>query len=135
MICNRVASTTRLRVEQLESRDLLTADPFAAADLLPGNPQGSSDMSGGGFPGQVSAMAAASLGFINTGGTTVSVSGSNPNPTNVDPNSTAAIVPAGAPAATTGVGQMTITTGANTPGIGSFGTATAGFASEVGGRS
>ena len=30
---------------------------------------------------------------------------------------------------------MTITTGANTAGIGSFGTATAGFASEVGGRS
>jgi hypothetical protein len=133
MIRSRVASSTRLRVEQLESRDLLAADPFAAADLLPSNPQGSSDMSGGGFPGQVSVIAAASLGF--TSGTTVLVSGSNPNPTNVDPNSTAATVPAGAPSANSGVGQMTITTGANTPGIGSFGTATAGFASEVGGRS
>lgn len=133
MICTRVRSSARLRVEQLESRDLLAADPFAVANLLPSNPQGSSDMSGDGFPGQVSAIAAASLGF--TSATTAFVSGSNPSTTNVDPNSTTAIVPAGAPAATTGVGQMTITNGANTAGIGSFGTATSGFASEVGGRS
>ncbi len=132
MIRNRVASSTRLRVEQLESRALLAADPFAAADLLPNNPQGSSDMSGGGFPGQMSAMAAASLGFTSTNGTIAFVPGTNAN---VDPNSTAAIVPVGAPAATSGVGQMTITTGANTAGIGSFATPTAGFASEVGGRS
>ena len=32
-------------------------------------------------------------------------------------------------------GQMTITTGANTPGIGSFATSTLGYASENGGRS
>ncbi len=133
MIRNRVLSSTRLRVEQLESRDLLAADPFAVGNLLPSNPQGSSDMSGDGFPGQVSVIAAASLGF--TSGTTAFVSGSNPSTTSADPNSTAAIVPVGAPAATTGVGQMTITTGANTAGIGSFGTATSGFASEVGGRS
>jgi hypothetical protein len=131
MIRNRVASSRRLRVEQLESRALLAADSFAAAELLPSNPQGSSDMSGGGFPGQMSAIAATSLGFTSTSGTIAFV----PGTTNVDPNSTAAIVPVGAPAATTGVGQMTITTGANTAGIGSFATATAGFASEFGGRS
>jgi hypothetical protein len=133
MIRKRAVSTTRLRVELLESRDLLAADPFVAVNLLPSNPPGSSDLSGDGFPAQVSVMAAASLGF--TSGTTALVSGSNPNPTTVDPSTTAAIVPTGAPAATTGVGQMTITTGANTAGIGSFATATAGFASEVGGRS
>ena len=68
MIRDRRAVNTRLCVEQLESRALLAADPFAAADLLPSNPQGSSDMSGGGFPGQVSVVAAASLGFTNATG-------------------------------------------------------------------
>ena len=134
MIRKRAVSTTRLRVELLETRDLLAADPFVAVNLLPSNPPGSSDLSGDGFPAQVSVIAAASLGF--TSGTTALISGSNPNPTIVDPSAAAASAPTtGAPAATTGVGQMTLTTGANTPGIGSFATATAGFASEVGGRS
>lgn len=40
-----------------------------------------------------------------------------------------------APDATSGLGQITISTGANTPGMGSFATSTLGYASENGGRS
>ncbi len=134
MIRDRRTANTRLRLEQLEPRAMLAADLFAAADLLPSNPQGSSDMAGGGFPGQVSAVAAAAAGFVNNSAIT-SVSGSNPSTNSVDSTNAVLTAPMGAPAATTGVGQMTITTGANTNGIGSFATATAGFASEVGGRS
>jgi hypothetical protein len=136
MVSNRAKSATRLQVEALESRALLAGTGTAeSAGLLPTNPQGAGTLAGGGFPGQVSAIAAAATigypmqgpGFISTPGTAIVLVG-------VDPN-TAPAPTDGAPLATTGLGQLTITTGANTPGIGSFACSTLGYASENGGRS
>jgi hypothetical protein len=130
----KTTQPTRLQLETLESRDLLTADPFATPIPMT-NPNGDSVLPGYGFPGQYSTLvAAATIGYPTPSVGFVSVPGSNVVLTGTDlsgsPSSSFT-----APAATTATGQMTITTGANTPGIGSFATSTLGYGSENGGRS
>lgn len=134
MLRSRNESTTRLCVEQLEPRDLLAAWGIANDLILANMLNGVNDLSGAGFPNQISTVAAATafgnplaVGFGTTPGIAVVLTNPDPNMT-LQPTLTA-------PDAATGVGQMTITTGANTPGIGSFATSTLGYASENGGRS
>lgn len=125
---------TRLQLESLESRDLLAADVFASPVPMT-NPNGDSVLPGYGFPGQYSTLgAAATIGYPTPSVGFVSVPGSNVVLTGTD-LSASLNGSFSAPAATTGTGQMTITTGANTLGIGSFATSTLGYASENGGRS
>jgi hypothetical protein len=147
----------RLKLEELEPRSLL-------ASLTGGSPDvtGNGSLSGGGFPVDPAAVAAnATIGFpignvsfsaggaINVGdiGSTVvnfGFNGGGFNAVGTTPGSAFSTglgalfsngLNSSAPDANTGVGQMTITTGANTAGLGSFATSTLGFASENGGRS
>lgn len=130
----KTTQPTRLQLETLESRDLLTADPFATPIPMT-NPNGDSVLPGYGFPGQYSALvAAATIGYPTPSVGFVSVPGSNVVLTGTDVSGSLS-GSFTAPAATTATGQMTITTGANTPGIGSFATSTLGYGSENGGRS
>ena len=131
MTGDRANTTARLRVEELESRAMM-AVMGGTPDLLPTNPDGSSDLVGDGFPGQMAAIAAAAENFA-VPGFTVPTDAAQVVVTNNE--QTAPPLVSRAPDATTGVGQMTMTTGANTPGIGSFATSVSGFASEFGGRS
>lgn len=125
---------TRLQLETLESRTLLAGDVFAQ-DVPMTNPNGDSVLPGYGFPGQYSTLgAAATIGYPTPSVGFVSVPGSNVVLTGTDLSASLS-GSFSAPAATTGTGQMTITTGANTLGIGSFASSTLGFASENGGRS
>ncbi len=126
--------STRLQLESLESRDLLAADPFATP--VPNtNPNGDGVLPGYGFPGQFSALTLGStIGYPTPAVGFVAVPGSNVV-LNATDASTSLVGSFTAPAVTTATGQMTITTGANTPGIGSFATSTLGYASENGGRS
>ena len=117
---NPVRPPRRLAIEVLESRALLSANGFP----------GSSAFEAGGFSGTLVANAVTSgvavgsvtavpyngqVGFVAAN--TVTVPAAN----------------AAGPDATTGVGQMTITNGINTPGISSFATPTCGTGSIGGG--
>ncbi|MBI3838903.1 MAG: hypothetical protein HY288_13350 [Planctomycetia bacterium] len=111
---------TRLAVEELESRALLSANG------LPGN----SAFEGAGLPGTVAANAVSSGIAVGSFGP-LAVNGlvggiGLVNNVIVPPANTSG------PDATTGVGQMTITNGANTLGIGSFATPTCGTGSMGG---
>lgn len=131
MKCN--TRKTCLCIEQLEARDLLAADPVMNA-LPTTNPNGASVLPGYGFPAEVSAIAAAAtLAFPTPTVGFTSVPGSNIVLTGTDSNAGATSF--SAPTASSGVGQMTLATGANTLGMGSFATSTLGYSSENGGRS
>ena len=156
MVCQE-KKTLRLRLEELEDRSLLAGDSAAATpDLVPTNPNGASVLPGGGFPAEVAAVAASAISLpagsltlaaglnLNSAGT--SAFGVNTAAAGLAQTPGAAIVLTGdgstsaglfsrAPDANSGVGQMLLTTGANTPGLGSFATSTLGYASENGGRS
>jgi hypothetical protein len=149
-----------LHLEELESRSMLAAVPGvlpAAPDLTTGG-QGSGTLPGNGFPAEVAASVAANvLGFpagdlnfannlnlqtagVSAVGINTAANGLAQIPgvsivlTGVD-GSTSSSLFSRAPDANSGVGQMLLTTGANTPGLGSFATSTLGYASENGGRS
>ncbi|HEV3138157.1 MAG TPA: hypothetical protein VGZ26_09635 [Pirellulales bacterium] len=118
----RIRPFTRLAVEELESRALLSANGFPI----------SSAFETGGFPGDVPVSILPSNAAIgNLGPRAInSLAGTASAFKRVDPPSSTA-----GPDATTGVGQMTITNGVNTPGIASFATPTCGTGSpNVGGR-
>jgi hypothetical protein len=110
---------TRLAVEELESRALLSANGFPI----------SSAFETGGFAGTLpvsllpSSVAVGNFGPQAVNNLVGTASASN----RVVPASNTA-----APDATTGVGQMTITNGVNTPGIGSFAMPTCGTGSMGG---
>jgi hypothetical protein len=149
----------RLKLEELEPRSMLATLTGASPDVT-----GNGALSGGGFPVDPAAVAAnAMIGFplgnigfpagainvgdigftsvnfgFNNGG--VNAAGNLPQtPGAAVSTGLGASFPGGlnssAPDATTGLGQITISTGANTPGMGSFATSTLGFGSENGGRS
>ncbi|HTM52720.1 MAG TPA: hypothetical protein VL175_01755 [Pirellulales bacterium] len=126
----------RLKLEELEPRSLLATLTGASPDVT-----GNGALSGGGFPVDAAAVAAnatigfpvgnvninlAALGVAQTPGAAFSTGLSGPFTGGLNSS---------APDATSGLGQITISTGANTPGMGSFATSTLGFASENGGRS
>jgi hypothetical protein len=138
----------RLKLEELEPRALLAALTGGSPDVT-----GNGALSGGGFPIDAAAVAANAIGSA-IGNVNFPAGAINPadlgfasaNFVNQAPTPGAAVStgfgassPGGANSnaldATTGVGQITISTGANTPGMGSFATSTLGFASENGGRS
>jgi hypothetical protein len=152
----------RLRLEELEPRSLLATLTGASPDVTGngalaggGFPVDAAAVAANatiGFPlGNISfpagAINFADIGFtsvnfngaINAAGMNVASLGLAQTPGAVFTTGLGAWFSGGlnsrAPDATTGVGQMTITTGANTPGLGSFATSTLGFASENGGRS
>jgi len=149
-----------LHLEELESRSMLAAVPGvlpATPDLTTGG-QGSGTLPGNGFPVEVAASVSANvlgftigdLNFANgsnlataagaAAGINTAANGISQVPavsivlTGVD-GSTSSSLFSRAPDANSGVGQMLLTTGANTPGLGSFATSTLGYASENGGRS
>ncbi len=107
----------RLAVEELESRALLSANGFPI----------NSAFETGGFPGSPGANAVTSgvplLSFGPLGINSLVAAAGFGNNVVVPRTNTSA------PDATTGVGQMTITNGANTLGIGSFATPTCGTGS------
>jgi len=145
----------RLKLEELEPRSLLATLTGASPDVT-----GNGALSGGGFPVDAAAVAAnATIGFpvgnvsLQAGAINVADVGSlanfglnnaGVNAAGINlaalgvaqtPGAAFSTLNSSAPDATSGVGQITISTGANTPGMGSFATSTLGFASENGGRS
>lgn len=106
-------SKTRLSCELLEDRNLMAVIQLTYVNVPIVNPDGSSAMIGAGMPIEAAALAGAGLTLqqynaplpLNTVIANVTLSANSIS---------------SAPANNSGVGQMTITTGANTPGIGSF---------------
>jgi hypothetical protein len=115
----RAVQMTRLGVEELESRALLSANG------LPGGGGGE----GAGLPGLPPDGAAA----VGVGPIGLFAAGTTNNFAAVPVRTTIGIAPStSGPDATTGTGQMTITNGINTPGISSFATPTCGTGSTGG---
>jgi hypothetical protein len=152
----------RLRLEELEPRSLLASLTGASPDVtgngalsgggfpvdaaaVAANATIGSPLGSAGFPAGVADIGFTSVNFgfnnggVNAGGINLAALGLAQTPgavvnTGLNTSLFDALT-SRAPDATTGVGQMTITTGANTPGLGSFATSTLGFGSENGGRS
>jgi hypothetical protein len=114
---NRKTTKTRLIVEQLEPRAMLSADG------LPG----STGNEGGGLPGADLGTAVSPIAPGGYTGAPAQYAGLNPAFIDFLNSRPQAGYASAAPDAASGVGQMTITNGANTPGIGSFAIATCGF--------
>jgi hypothetical protein len=116
----------RLLLEELERRSMLAANPFVPATTIANQSTGLTSNSvedvyyseegteGGG---------AAGIGMFDNGIGAIDFDDAEAFPT--DPATTNPSIP-NSPAATTGVGQMVITTGANTLGISSFASPTTG---------
>jgi hypothetical protein len=122
---NRTMQPTRLGVEKLEARDMLSGSPMTTTSVPFINPPATGvPLSGGGFPSDVSVNPAAFAGGNPSIDMALMIAGL------VRANNAGSVTGANAPAIDSAVGQMTVTTGANT-GIDFF--ATCGFGSAIGG--
>jgi hypothetical protein len=132
---SRIKSWRRLVVEELEPRSLLAVLPLPTSSALVAplaNQPGTGTLIGGGFPSDVptsqtaATIAVGDLGAFQGLGRFGVLSG-----VVLDRATVVEIFSSGSPDATSGVGQMTISDGANTLGMNA--TPTSGFSSHAGG--